>query len=604
MANWEVDLESWTPNQRLRSWIREKIILCAPQNVHFCTGTPEEYNHLIDLLIRSKTLTRLNPKLRPHSFLARSDPADVARVESRTFICSQHKIDAGPTNNWEDPHVMREKLRQLFKGCMQGRTMYIVPYCMGPLGSNLSHIGIEITDSPYVVISMQIMTRVSTKVLEELGDREFIPGIHSVGAPLKSGQNDVPWPCNPDQCVIAHFPETKSIWSYGSGYGGNALLGKKCFALRIASVLAKEQGWLAEHMLILGITNPEGQKKYFAAAFPSSCGKTNLAMMNATLPGWKVECVGDDIAWMRFREDGKLYAINPEYGFFGVAPGTSYQSNPNAMYTCSKNTLFTNVALTDDHDVWWEGIDDSKPSHLIDWLGNDWYPALGVKAAHPNSRFTAPASQCPIIDQAWQDPKGVPIEGIIFGGRRSSTIPLVCQSFNWQHGVFLGASVSSETTAAAEGSLGKLRHDPFAMLPFCGYHMGDYFAHWLQMGHNKDFEKLPKIFYVNWFKKNKAGHFIWPGFGENCRVLKWMFESIEGRDVKEKSSIGYIPRFRALDLHNLNISEEQFNKLFEINKEEWRAEVQELREYFRLFQDKLPENIEKELDLLEKRLQN
>ena len=596
-------LESWTSNLKLRSWVKEKIKLCNPDKVHLCDGSVKEYDQLINTLLRTKTIYALNSNLRPNSYLARSDPADVARVEGRTYICSETKIEAGPTNNWEDPQKMQEKLNELFQGCMKGRVMYVIPYCMGPLGSKLSHIGIEITDSPYVVCSMRIMARVSKDVLEHLGEHaSFIAGTHSVGSPLAEGEKDVTWPCNPENRHIVHFPKKKSIWSYGSGYGGNALLGKKCFALRIASVMAKEQGWLAEHMLILGLTNPEGVKKYFAAAFPSACGKTNLAMMNATLDGWKVECMGDDIAWMRFHEDGKLYAINPENGFFGVAPGTSFASNPNAMYSLRKNTIFTNVALTDDQDIWWEGMDGEHPEHLIDWLSQDWTPKLGSKAAHPNARFAAPASQCPIIDPNWEDPKGVPIEGIIFGGRRAHTIPLVYESLSWQHGVFLGAGVSSETTAAAEGSVGKLRHDPFAMLPFCGYHMGNYFKHWLEVGKKQKPENLPKIFYVNWFKKDNQGNFLWPGFGENCRVLKWMFESIQGKEVKEKSAIGYIPRLNTLDISGLNFSEKHLKKLFEIDQKAWRKELDELREYFTLFKDQLPDEISQELDSLEKRL--
>jgi phosphoenolpyruvate carboxykinase (GTP) len=593
---------SWTENESLKKWILEAVKLCKPKKVHLCDGSTSEYENLIQKLLDSKTVVKLNPKYRPNSYLALSDPIDVARVESRTFICSENKHDAGPTNNWHDPKKMEEKLTHLFNGCMQGRTLYVIPYCMGPLGSKLAHIGVEITDSPYVVCSMSIMARIGNEVLKFLGSGEFIPGMHSVGLPLKEGEKDPPWPCNPDNRYIVHFPSKKSIWSFGSGYGGNALLGKKCFALRIASILAKEEGWLAEHMLILGLTNPEGIKKYFAAAFPSACGKTNLAMMNSTLPGWKVECVGDDIAWMRFGEDGRLYAINPENGFFGVAPGTSFESNPNAMYSMEKNVIFTNVALTDDGDVWWEGMTKDKPSHLIDWLGNDWTPAEGSKAAHPNARFTAPAEQCPIIDPNWRHPKGVPIEGIIFGGRRSTTVPLVYQAFDWQHGTFLGTSVSSETTAAAEGSVGKLRHDPFAMLPFCGYNMGDYFKHWLEVGKRVNPDKLPKIFYVNWFRKDFEGKFIWPGFGENSRVLKWIFESVQGHDVKEKSPIGFIPKLSALDLSNLEIGKDQVKKLFEIDRQKWLHEVHELREYFQLFEGSLPSAIRSELDALEGRL--
>lgn len=599
---YEQKLAACTDSVSLKTWLREQVNLCQPDHVHLCTGKPEEFDELTKKLLESKTIVKLNEELRPNSFLAFSDPADVARVESRTFICSRKESDAGPTNHWRDPEEMMETLKSLYKGCMKGRTMYVIPYCMGPLGSGLSHIGIEVTDSAYVVCSMMIMARVGLDVLKHLKGDTFIPGMHSVGAPLKAGEADVPWPCNPENRYIVHFPESKSIWSYGSGYGGNALLGKKCFALRIASVLAKEQGWLAEHMLILGLTNPQGVKKYFAAAFPSACGKTNLAMLTATLPGWKVECVGDDIAWMRFGDDGKLYAINPENGFFGVAPGTSYESNPNAMYTMEKNAFFTNVALTDEGDVWWEGMTPEKPDHLTDWLGHDWTPEMGTKAAHPNARFTAKASQCPIIDPNWENPKGVPISGIIFGGRRSSTVPLVYQSFSWNHGVFLGTSVSSETTAAAEGSLGKLRHDPFAMLPFCGYHMGDYFKHWLEMGDRENKEELPKIFYVNWFQKDEHGKFIWPGFGENCRVLKWIFEVCSGQSVQDKTPIGFVPKLTSIDLEGLDFDEKRLKELFEIDKEAWLEEVKELRDYFKIFGDRLPEAIQNELDALEKRL--
>ncbi len=601
--DFQAELDLWTQNVRLKNWVTDKVKLCSPSKVHFCSGSKDEFQMLIQSLKESKTIVELNPRLRPNSYLALSDPADVARVENRTFICANSEEDVGPTNNWSDPQAMRETLHQLFEGCMRGRTMYVIPYCMGPLNSKLAQVGIEITDSPYVVCSMIIMTRVSPAVLQKLGEHgEFVPGVHSMGAPLAEGEVDVSWPCNPDNRYIVHFPETKSIWSFGSGYGGNALLGKKCLALRIASVIAKEEGWFAEHMLILGITNPEGEKKYFAAAFPSACGKTNLAMMNATLKGWKVECVGDDIAWMHFDEEGKLYAINPENGFFGVVPGTSFQSNPNAMYAMSKNTLFTNVALTDEKDVWWEGKDGERPKHLKDWLGKDWSPLSGSKAAHPNARFTAPAKQCPIIDPNWESSKGVHIEGIIFGGRRSTTTPLVYQSFNWQHGVFLGASTSSETTAAAEGSLGKLRHDPFAMLPFCGYHMGDYFQHWLNMGHGRNPQKLPQIFYVNWFKKDHQDNFLWPGFGENSRVLKWMFESIQGKAVKEHSPIGYIPKERSLDLSGLHISEAHLKQLFEINSTEWQQEVEALKKYFTIFKGRFPKKLQEELENLEERL--
>lgn len=594
--------ENWTDNRALINWIRKCRDLCKPDNVWFCDGSKEEAQELVSKMVKSGTLVKLNETARPKSYLARSTPEDVARVEERTFICSEKKEDAGPTNHWADPTEMKAKLDSLFQGCMEGRTMYVIPFSMGPLGSPLSQIGVQITDSPYVVASMRIMTRIGKKVIQLLGPNgSFVPCLHSVGMPLKKGMKDVPWPCNTNERYICHFPKTKEIASFGSGYGGNALLGKKCFALRIASVMAKEEGWLAEHMLILGITNPEGKKKYMAAAFPSACGKTNLAMMTPTLPGWKVETVGDDIAWMRFGKDGRLYAINPEAGFFGVAPGTSEKSNPNAMKTIAKNTIFTNVALTDKGDVWWEGMTENPPSHLIDWEGRDWTPKSEGPAAHPNSRFTTSASECPVIDPNWESPQGVPISAIIFGGRRSSTIPLVMKALSWEHGVFFGASLSSEMTAAQEGTVGKLRHDPFAMLPFTGYHMGDYFQHWLDIGNKHDKDKLPQIFLVNWFRKGKEGSLLWPGYGENSRVLKWIFECCDGAPITAKTAAGYLPKKGSLDTSGLNLKKEA-DELFKINKADWLEEVEELKQYFTLFDPKFPESLNQELLKLEKRL--